>query len=216
MNVLSGIVRCAGCGFAMKPQGAGATSTAVYRCVKHSTHGVCDQPATIAKTRIEQYVIERFLAEYPLHLSGSPDDGAAAKLDTEATDAELAYRQQLDNLELRAMIGNADHDRLIGTLYQDWQQKLAAAADHRPTGTAPILPDGLDLAHLVQTLQDNGQTEELRQLLGSGIQAVFVRTAASRARNLPVADRVLIVWADDPSLDLPRQGRRYQPRRIEW
>lgn len=216
VSLLSGIVRCAGCSFAMKPQAAGKTSRAIYRCPTVSTHGLCPSPAVITKDRIEEYVIDQFVQEYPIRLTATTtDDDGPAQLQQAAAMAELAYRQQLDSTELRDMIGAADHDRLIGTLYRDWQAKLAAAADaHLPP--TPTLPEGLTIADMVERLRAQGATADLRQLLGSGVQAVFVRKAASRRRNLPVSDRLQIVWADDEPLELPRRGHRYEPRPFLW
>ena len=58
--------------------------------------------------------------------------------------------------------------------------------------------------------------DELRELLAAGIQAVFIRPAASRARNLPVEDRVRIVWADDDPVELPRRGVESIPEPFDW
>ena len=213
VSILSGIVRCAGCSFAMKPQSASKTSRAVYRCTKKSVHGVCPEPATVTKERIETYVIEQFLQGFPnLAIHQSPDETDSDVL-AEAVAAEQAYRAQLDNLELRTTIGDVDHDRLIATLHRQWQEKLAAVSD---VPTPSPLPEGMSLEGLVSTLQAEGRTEELRELLGSGIEVVFVRTAASRRRDLPIADRVKIVWRGDVTLDLPRRGQRFEPRRVTW
>ena len=84
------------------------------------------------------------------------------------------------------------------------------------THGTPVLPEGLTIADLVATLRDTDATKDLRELLGSGVQAVFVRKAGSRRRNLPVDDRVHIVWADDSPLDLPRRGHRFEPRAFAW
>jgi len=213
VSVLSGIVRCAGCSFAMKPQSASKTSRAVYRCTKRSVHGICPEPATVTKERIENYVIEQFLQEFPnLAIHSSPDEAETDAL-AEAVTAEQAYRAQLDNLELRATIGDVDHDRLIATLHRQWQEKLTAVSD-RPTPSP--LPEGMSLEELVATLQDGNHNAKLRELLSSGIEAVFVRTAASRRRDLPIADRVKIVWQGDMPLDIPRRGKRFEPRRVTW
>jgi len=176
-------------------------------------HGVCPEPATVTKERIETYVIEQFLQGFPnLAIHQSPDETDSDVL-AEAVAAEQAYRAQLDNLELRTTIGDVDHDRLIATLHRQWQEKLAAVSD---VPTPSPLPEGMSLEGLVSTLQAEGRTEELRELLGSGIEAVFVRTAASRRRDLPIADRVKIVWRGDVTLDLPRRGQRFEPRRVTW
>jgi hypothetical protein len=167
----------------------------------------------VTKTRIEEYVIEQFLMEYPnlaftATIGDEGDDGLE-----HAVAAERAYRAQLDNLDLRATIGDEDHDRLIASLHRAWQEKLAAVT---PRPTVNALPAGVSLDELVTQLREDGQTAELRELLGSTIDAVFVRRAASRSHTLPIADRVKIAFHGDEPLDLPRQGRRFEPRRFDW
>jgi hypothetical protein len=85
---------------------------------------------------------------------------------------------------------------------------------HRQPSSAPLA--NADLAALVGELQRRGDVASLRELLGSGIQGVFVRPAASRSHNLPISDRVHIVWADDEPLELPRRGERFEPRAYAW
>jgi DNA invertase Pin-like site-specific DNA recombinase len=209
---LAGIVRCAGCRHAMKSQEASPTSRGVYRCPKHSRHGVCAAPATVTKANVENYVIDEFGAHYSdlgfVAQESDEDDGGIEK----ALEAERGYRDQLENIELRNTIGAADHDRLIAALYRQWQE-LLVEAQPKPRRAA-IVPDGMTLADLVSSLADD--PDGMRELLASGIQAVFVRPAASRARNLPIEDRVKVVWADDDPVDIPRRGKVFEPRRFDW
>jgi DNA invertase Pin-like site-specific DNA recombinase len=209
---LAGIVRCAGCRHSMKSQKATGTSSAVYRCPKHSVHGECPSPSTVTRLRVESHVIDAFVAWYSdLAFSGSANDGDDGV--SRALEAERAYRAELDNVALRNTIGAADHDRLIAALHRDWQAALAEAT---PKPRPVAMPEGVALAELVDVLVADGDDDGLRELLGSGIQAVFVRPAASRARNLPIADRIHIVWADDDSVDVPRRGLSFEPRPFDW
>jgi hypothetical protein len=43
-----------------------------------------------------------------------------------------------------------------------------------------------------------------------------VRPATSRSKNLPVSDRVKVVFRDQDQLDLPRRGTSYVPRAYQW
>ena len=210
---LAGIVRCAGCRHAMKSQKASGTSAAVYRCPKHSRHGECPAPSTITMDRLEQYVIEQVLARYAdlsfLAQADEGDDDGVERL----LEAERAYREQLDNLELRNTIGGADHDRLIASLHRQWQDLLA---ETRPRPKPAAVPEGVTLAELVREIQAEDDAAALRELLGGAMQAVFVRPAASRQRGLPVEDRVRIIWRDDEAVDLPRRGFAFEPRPFDW
>lgn len=208
---LAGIVRCAGCRHAMKAQKASPTSRGVYRCPKHTKHGVCPAPATVTKTIVENYVIDAFVEHYS-GLSFAAADGDDDDHVDRALEAERAYRDQLENMELRNTIGAADHDRLIAALHRQWQDLLA---DTRPAQSRTVsIPDGVTLEDLVRDLRDD--PDNLRELLGSGIRAVFVRPAASRAHNLPIGDRVHIVWQDDEPVEVPRRGVEFVPRSFDW
>ena len=209
---LAGIVRCAGCRRAMKSQKASPTSRGVYRCPKHSKHGVCPEPSTITKSVIEAYVIDQFVQRYS-NLSFVPQETDDEDAVGKAVEAEREYRAQLENLELRNTIGAADHDRLIAALHKQWQELLSETSRRNSRVTSPF-PEGVDLAALVDELRDS--PDDLRELIDSGIQAVFVRPAASRANNLPIEDRVHIVWHDDDPVDLPRRGIESKPVPFSW
>jgi hypothetical protein len=61
-------------------------------------------------------------------------------------------------------------------------------------------------------------TEQQRRHLANTIQAVFIRRSTGEHNNgsgsgrqrylVEVADRIHIVWATEPPVDVPRQGRR--------
>jgi DNA invertase Pin-like site-specific DNA recombinase len=223
-SLLAGLIRCAGCRFAMKSQHAGRTSPALYRCVIQSAHGRCDSPSAIAKDRVEEYVLEQFLAAadaylVPSRVETTDGDGTWRTLIEEANAAERSYRAALTNVDLRATIGDDDHDAMVAALHEAWQRKLIAAEEARPERATVIplaLPDGMSLRTLVERLREEGASEQLRGLLAAGIEAVFVRPAASKARNLPVGDRVHVVFRGTETLDLPRRGRRFEPCPYVW
>jgi site-specific DNA recombinase len=222
-SILSGIVRCAGCSFAMKPQDAGKTSPALYRCVKTSVHGVCPSPSVITKTKVESYVIDQFVAHYDAELrsaAGVQDEATAdwQRLLLEADAARGSYERALVNVELRASVGDVDHDKLLAALRDEWQRKVKTADDARPSRASDAieLPEGVSLGSLVERLRAEGRNEQLRELLGEGVEAVFVRRAPSRARNLPASERVKVVFRGAERLDLPRRGARFTPQAHIW
>jgi site-specific DNA recombinase len=219
-SILSGIVRCAGCSFAMKPQSAGKTSPAIYRCVKTSVHGRCEASSVISKQRVEDYVVEQFLAAYEDVAFAAEDDGQAdvdrARLFAEAAEAERSYRAALTNTGLRAKIGDEDHDRMVESLHDEWRRRLADAEAVETPSLGLRLPGGVSLRDLVESLRSSGNNSELRDLLGEGIAAVFVRPAKDRRRNADVADRVRVVLHGAERLELPRRGSRFPPRPYVW
>jgi site-specific DNA recombinase len=216
-SILSGLARCAGCSLAMKPQGAGKTSPSIYRCVTTSASGRCAHPATITKARLEDFVLKEVMNGWlgAIEISATPvdDDEERGRRLAEASEAERVYRYQLANPPKD--IPAEDQGMFLASLYREWQEKLVEAEELEPLeGVAALQMSGRDL---IESLRDEGNNERVRGLLSSVIAAVFVRPAESRARNLPVADRVKIVWRhDDEELELPTRGRRFEPREYVW
>jgi site-specific DNA recombinase len=216
VSLLAGICRCASCLHAMRSQRPRGTTVGSYRCSTTSVHGRCPGPSSVSLLRLDQYVLEKFLAhagELRLRQVRTADD-VTDELAAAAAEAEQSYRQALTNVELRQRIGSADHDRMVAALHEEWQRALAEIPK-APPSRSETLAD-VDVAKLVAELQRRGDVASLRELLGSAIQAVFVRPAASRARNLPIEDRVRIVWRDEEKLELPRRGERFEPRAYAW
>jgi site-specific DNA recombinase len=210
-HLLAGICRCAACSFAMRSQPASGKTVGAYRCPTNTVHGRCPAPSTVSSLRLEAYVIERFLerASVTLESVEETDDGPAER----SVEAERAYRTALLDTDLRRQIGESDHSALVAKLHVEWKDALSAV----PQNTAAVASLGsTDLHALVSDLQERGDVLGLRELLGSAIQAVFVRPAASRSHSLPIEDRVKIVWKDEPKLDLPKRGERFTPRAFAW
>jgi site-specific DNA recombinase len=215
-NLLAGLVRCAGCSFAMRPQAARGSTVASYRCTTTTAHGRCPAPSTISASRIEDYVIERFLAANRLAQPFSrteEDDEALVAAQEEVVRAEHTYRNALTDTKLRAQIGDVDHSQMVADLHAEWQEAIANAQALMPRG--PSVGSSVDLPALVERLKQE-DVSGLRELLGSAIQAVFVRPAASRAKALPVSDRVKVVFHEEEQLELPRRGSSYEPRAYSW
>lgn len=213
-TLLASLCRCASCSFAMRSQQARGKTIATYRCSTTSIYGRCPAPTSISLERLEQYVIDQFLerASVGLRQTNEPAEDEE-ELVHAAIEAEHMYRDALTNVELRQRIGAADHDAMIASLHQAWQDALAKVPTPSANGSGL---DSADLSRLLEQLRRERNVDGLRELLGSAIQAVFVRPAASRQRNLPVSDRVKIVWRDEPSLELPKRGTRFEPRSFAW
>ncbi len=213
-NLLAGLCRCASCSYSMRSQQARGDTIAVYRCRTTSVNGRCPQPTTISQQRLEEYVLQAFLARHnmPLVASDEPDEEESALVQA-AIDAEASYRQTLTNVELRSVIGDTDHDRMIAALHTAMEEAQSRIIP--TTRRAPAVATA-DIAELVQDLRQRGEILDLRQLLATAIQGVFVRPAASRSHSLPIMDRVHIVWMDDPPLELPKRGSRFEPRAFTW
>ncbi len=216
VSVLAGLCRCASCSFSMKGQVRKGNALSIYRCPTSTVHGRCAQPVSIAMEKLDEYVIDAFLARAgSLQLTQVPENEDGARLEAAAAEAERRYTSALTNVELRAQLGDADHDAMLIALREARDEAQAAVPRRRRSGPSAPLASA-DLSALVEELRRRGDVASLRELLASGIQAVFVRPAASRSHNLPISDRVQIVWADQDPLELPRRGERFEPRAYAW
>ena len=128
VHLLAGICRCASCTHAMRSQAPRGTTVGTYRCSTTSVHGRCPAPSTISLKRLDEYVVEQFLAhagELRLRQVATADH-AIDQLAGAAAEAEASYREALTNIELRQQIGAADHDRMVAALHEAWRRALAA------------------------------------------------------------------------------------------
>ncbi|HEX8105216.1 MAG TPA: zinc ribbon domain-containing protein [Solirubrobacteraceae bacterium] len=123
--MLSGVIRCAGCRYAMTrfARGGANRSTPVHRCSKRHGSGICPEPALVTASRVEAFVREQVLDHLrSAHAHGvEPDDGpdlAALRDEASALDAELMT--YLTDPRLRTVLGEAD-----------WHRGLEARAEAR-------------------------------------------------------------------------------------
>ncbi len=201
-NLLTGIIRCAACRYAMSPANAGATKAGkkyvipVYRCTRIHAAGRCPQPSSITRKNIERYVAAAFRSEM-----------AGTVVAASQTNAEIERAQdRLSTLESELATFAADttvREALGESAYH-------AAIQSRAQGVATARETLRSLASNTATLEgietwDSLSVDERRRILGGAIDAVFIR------RGSGVDDRSLIVWAGDLEGDLPVAGRHNGP-----
>jgi DNA invertase Pin-like site-specific DNA recombinase len=209
--MLASLVRCASCRFAMKYQKARENAVAIYRCPRHSVHGTCSAPSSISADRLEDHVIEQFLARaLEIRDARLLEGEDAAEAVGAALEAERAYRAWLTNTAMQEALG-ADYEARLLALRAAWDDAKATI----PVPTSAAIRSG-SLAELIEELRADGDANGLRELLSTGVQAVFVRPAVSRAKNLPIEDRVHIVWMDEEPIEVPQRGGRFEPKPFTW
>lgn len=208
--ILTGILRCAGCRFVMKPDNMNdrGTRRRLYRCRKRHSTGECPAPSSILAHKIEPYVEEQFL-----ELFGGRE--AYSSIDSREIEAAIASLE-LAEAELAAY---RDDERIVGALGQDAFVKglqvragkvevaRVALAELQRQSPASGIPDAEDLRALWPELD----AAEKRRLLTAGLGAVFLRKG-----RLPVEDRVLILPLGSEPDDLPRRGRRRAVVGFPW
>lgn len=203
--LLSGLVRCSCCRYSMGGFNHGGSdhSTRIYRCGRAKTG--CSETSVIVGGRLEDHVLGLVREQlHGLELQAAEAGVDLVELEREAGEAEA---------ELEAFAADLGARRRLGE--QGWRSALDARADDRDEKRAR-LEDGQASSRLVavaRDVEDLGH-EGLRDLLGGMIRHVFVRR---RPRGADVAERVLIVWSDDPRvIDVPGPHRsaRFEP--IRW
>jgi DNA invertase Pin-like site-specific DNA recombinase len=202
-GLLSGLLRCAGCRYAMKAsmnKNAGEDRLE-YRCkaTRAETTERCPSPATISAHLIDGLVLEEFrkhIAGYRLaQLEGSKEV-------EEAEAALLAAETELDatlDTRLAEALGSdsARYLELVGSRQEAVDAARGVLAD--ATGKQIALPKA-DIWEIWPDLD----LHERRRLLASALDCVFVR------RGRDAASRTHLCWRGEAP-ELPRSGARWTP-----
>jgi DNA invertase Pin-like site-specific DNA recombinase len=183
-SLLKGLIRCAGCRYAL---GGGAS----YRC-NRAGRG-CPETSSIDRARIEEYVIDAVIKrQHGLLLAQSEGDPRNAEAIERFDEAALEVEKFVGDIEARKLIGEAV-----------WQEGLRIRAAERETrrlarDKAVAEEEAKQLALIpISDLDRHG----LRDLLTSMVRHVFIRRADHMA---PANERALIVWSNDlRQIDLP-------------
>jgi site-specific DNA recombinase len=217
--LLSGIVRCAACSYAMRPQKARGKTIGTYRCVTNHASGRCDHPSSISMERLDDFVFSAFAK----HLASTPSEPRERPDDT-------LLRAELEEAQAKLSEVLADEDKLRA--YGVFEQARDAALNRIEVAqralASPLLVDTeglaeemMEKAKLLEGVRaldslDNEAKGILRGFMAQEIQAVFVRPAKSRSNRAPIEERVRTVWRDEEPLELPRRGERFEPRAYVW
>jgi DNA invertase Pin-like site-specific DNA recombinase len=204
--LLAGLVRCSCCRYAMSGFNYGGADheTPIYRCGRARTRG-CSESSVIVAKRLEDHVVGLVREQLRgLELQAANADVDLGALDRDASEAEA---------ELQAFVADLGARRRLGE--DGWQAAFAARVDDRDSkrairdkayGGSRLLAVAAD----VEDLDHDG----LRDLLAGMIRTVFVRR---RPRGAEVADRVLVIWSDDPrAIELPGPHRSGPFEPIRW
>lgn len=193
-SLLAGIVRCAGCGYAMSRETSGrrfgATQYWRYGCRKQHAGGRCPAPTSIAGPALDGYVTGLFLARVaaePAVAIGEPPEVRmdAAVAAVENAEAELAaYR----DANLVTIIGADAYRAGLADRARTVDEARAEIAAMR--GQLPQAIPGADLANV----WDDLALEERRQILAAGLNAVFVKRAHLSRRGTPVNERAIVLF----------------------
>jgi DNA invertase Pin-like site-specific DNA recombinase len=206
--LLTGLLRCAGCRYAMRPVTRKLADGRIvhdYRCRCGSEKaGSCPDAATATGTdAIEEYVVNRFLERVKLTARASTN-GKLAALEAALVRAQQTLDDYALDTDLQATLPIETYRAGLDIRRRQLEAACAALDAKHDETAVPALP--------VETLREDWPTltvDERRRLLAVVIDCVFVRR---RAGGEPIADRTHICWRGEAP-DLPGKGRRnYEPR----
>jgi DNA invertase Pin-like site-specific DNA recombinase len=201
-HLLTGLIRCASCRYAMSPALASYTHAGkrhqvpVYRCRRVHAAGRCPTPSSITHKKIERYVEDAFRSE----MAGT--SLAAAQTDTkieQAQDQLVRLEAELAAFATDTTVREALGETAYHAAIQSRADGVSAAREMlRSLSASTTILSGIET-------WDDVSVDERRRILGGAIDAVFIRRGAG------ADDRSLIVWAGDLKGDLPIRGKRNGP-----
>lgn len=209
---LSGILRCAGCSFALKPK-IGKTrhgkSRREYGCRPDKAAGRCPAPASVSARPVEAFVEERFFADYGdiiARFQKRSDERSQAEQGLVGARAELTAA--LDE-RLADALGGPESGAYLTTVRARREaierlEARLAELDDDPS----ILPNPSTLRELWPDLA----LQERRALISSAYDGIFLRRSSSPRE--PAGDR-LRFFATGTGPPLPIRGQRGEIRSID-
>lgn len=194
--LLSGLVRCAHCRYAMGgfSRGGSKRDTPVYRCISRGNR--CDHRPLITASALEEYVVSiwRDFATLELGRSAETVDVDLSALDTEADALAGEVDEWIADATLKTRIGAAR-----------WQVGLDArleAAEAKDRERAEAYARSASSGARYDLDPNTQDRDEIRAQLPVIVKHVFVRSG----RGLPAERRAAIVMADGPDFETPRRG----------
>jgi site-specific DNA recombinase len=190
--VLSGLVRCAGCGCRMSSDFSG--KTAVYRCRAQKSGWRCPEPAIISQRLIDPLVERSFLA-HAAALSFAAEDRtdilAEAEGKLEAAEAELVAYQEAVNVS-----------ELGRDLFARGMRKRAEAVEGAGRELGDARTRTVDrLRGDIGSIWPGLSVEERRHFLRGSLGIVWVRRG-----RLQIAARVRLIARGFEPVGLPEPG----------
>jgi DNA invertase Pin-like site-specific DNA recombinase len=199
-GLLTGIIRCAGCRYAMRPRHETREDGRVipgYVCAKHHGGGECPEPTAIAAHLIDPAVLTRggMLAFWTPQSDDELDNARRA-----LTMAEDKMREFLADKELRQIVGEPAY--------------LAEAKDRRAAvDDAQAAVEALLRSRKPSVPTDHEMSEaEVIEFLRFQLESVYVRKGKG-----PIGERVLVFERGEDKLDKPKRGStEYKLAPVPW
>jgi site-specific DNA recombinase len=217
--LLSGLVRCAGCRYLMKPdtmRGRDGSRLGLYRCRGRHAAGKCPAPASVMARVLDPYVEQTFLAAL-----GPTGPLAEASASTDAVEIAVRHvedaERELDEYLNANLVSVVGRERFRAGVELRQKSLEAARVELTEARQASVFADTISLTPggLVEAWPSLSISEQ-RHLLSAAVDAVMVRAVRGSGRAVPVEERVLLLWHGQAPDDLPRRGRRVPLSSFSW
>jgi len=206
-GLLSGILRCAGCSYAlnatMNKTRHGKPFTE-YRCKPRKAGGRCPAPTFVKASVIEPFVVDHLFefAKGAQARTQEPDDNST--LDNELAAAEAERDAALDQ-RLADALGGSNSSVYLRTLEQR-QARVDALLDAQAESEQTREPAEIEAD--LEEVWDDLTLEDRRRILHSVFDSVFVgRTNTKGAGAFPIAKRTKLFLAGEGP-PVPSRGQR--------
>ena len=216
--LLSGLVRCAGCRYVMKPdtmRGRDGARLGIYRCRGRHAAGRCFSPATVMARLLDPYVEEVLLDA--LGPNGPLAEAAKA---TEAVDAATLRvedtSRELDDYLSAGLVSVIGQERFRAWLEPRQQALDAARRELAEARQAALLPAINLTPGSLREAWPTLSVPEKRHLLAAAVDAIVVCSVRGSGRAVPLQERTLVLWRGQAPGDLPRRGRRVPLEPFPW
>ena len=210
--LLSGLIRCAGCRYAMRNTYTlyrGKERRRVYACQRRHGAGVCEEPAQVMAHLVEPLVIANTLAVV---------GGARWQSDGPSGDALRAADDAVEHAEARRDAFLADdglRERIARGAFLAEAERRQAAVDDAEANRREVRAAQSAAGRREHVLADDWlswgrkrQAETLRMVLDS----VYVRKGRG-----DLDSRVLLAWDGQDEFEKPRRGKSdYAIKSIPW
>lgn len=207
-GLLSGLLRCAGCSYAMKPA-MGKTRHGKpfleYRCKPDKAGGRCPSPAAVKATVIEPFVVEQ-LFRFAEGATGHTVEGEeGVELAEALKEAKAELNAALDG-RLADALGGAESDAFV-RMVQTRHAKVESLRERLAESEAARAP--VEVEADLPNVWDDLALEDRRRLLHSVFDSAFVwrTSAAGRNGKLPIAERAKLFLAGEGP-PVPTRGRK--------
>jgi DNA invertase Pin-like site-specific DNA recombinase len=211
-RLLSGLVRCGGCGYSMRASSYGpkGKQKGQYTCKRYHGSGSCPAPANVNASTIEPWVEAQFF-EYVANTSSVYASDDAPELhgaEQAVADAEADLRLYRDDVNVQRALGPAMFVEGLTARANALTEAQGALDEARRRIVGVDLPDEATLREIWPDLT----LRERRRMLGLALDFVAVR----KGKRGDMDDRGHVYWKGTGPTDLSRKGHTVPMRQLDW